>query len=127
MNEKKIIEPRKVKASDFILTWTVTAAAIAVPLTDGGWFNLANYTVLFYGWMFGVLLFIAMLSGPLEKLPVAKPWHHALTDIPRFFAIGFLIYSEYYWHGSLLVCCWLFASAVHGNTKRAYEEQQASG
>lgn len=123
---KKEIKRRHPKASDFVLTWAVSAAAIAMPLTEGGLFNLANYIVLLYGWLFGVLLFIAMFAGPLEKLPTSKRWQRIITDVPRIAGIAVLVYSGFYLHASLLVACWLFALTIYGITKRAYEEQESA-
>ena len=91
---------------------------------DGGLFNLANYSVLLYGWLFGFLFFVVSFTKHLDSFPDIKPWHKYVTQIPRLIAIMLLIYFGFYWHGSLLVFCWMFSAVIFGKTRSAYEDQQ---
>ena len=125
VNRMKKITLRQPTVKDFALTLFISACGIAIPSVDGGLFNIANYSILFYGWLFGTLLFFGMFMKHLDELPDIKPWHKLVTSVPRVAAILSLAYAGFFWHASLLVSCWLFGAVIYRKTKTAYEEQSA--
>ncbi|MAX53487.1 MAG: hypothetical protein CMH22_16040 [Methylophaga sp.] len=117
---------KKPTIKDFLVHWYISACGIALPFVDGGLFNVANYSILVYGWLFSVLFFGACFMKHLDTLPDITPWHQVVTSVPRIACIMLLIYFEFYWHASLLLCCWMFAAAIVNKTKTAYKEQENS-
>lgn len=118
------INYEKPKPHAYAIGAIVTAAAIALPITDGGWHNIAEFVAWGWAWFSSITLFIMLFMGPLDSLSDAPKVYKWIASGARLFAIAWLVYHGYHLLGALMLFAYFAAWIKVEHTRRAMESEE---